>query len=105
MNKREVALSLLNPDTPTPYVPAAFFLHFDPRDHRGQAAVDKHLEFFKTTGMDFIKIQYENNFPHRPDITTPADWEKMPCYGEAFYADQWHIAEKLVAEAKKMRWS
>jgi uroporphyrinogen decarboxylase len=101
MNKREVVLSLLNPDTPTPYIPAAFFLHFDPRDHRGQAAVDKHLEFFNYTGMDLVKIQYENTFPHRPDITTPADWEKMPCYGEDFYKDQWRIAEKLVAEAKK----
>lgn len=101
MNKREVLLSLLDSDTPTPYIPAAFFLHFDPQYRHGQAAVDKHLEFFKTTGMDFVKIQYENKFPQRPEIATPADWEKMPCYGEEFYEDAWMIAEKLVAEAKK----
>jgi len=101
MNKREVLLSLLDSGTPTPYIPAAFFLHFDPRYRHGQAAVDKHLEFFKATGMDFVKIQYENKFPQRPEIATPADWEKMPCYGEEFYEDAWTIAEKLVAEAKK----
>jgi uroporphyrinogen decarboxylase len=101
MNKREVVLGLLNSDTPTAYIPAAFFLHFDPRDHHGQAAIDKHLEFFNHTGMDFVKIQYENLFPHRPDIISPADWKKMPCYGKAFYEDHWNIVEKLVAEAKK----
>ena len=101
MNKREVLLSLLDSDTPTPYIPAAFFMHFDPIYHRGQAAVDKHLEFFNYTEMDFIKIQYEKVFPHQPDITKPADWANMPCYGEEFYEDQWNIAEKLVAGAGK----
>ena len=38
-------------------VPAAFFLHFDQAYHRGRAAVDKHLEFFRATGMDIVKSQ------------------------------------------------
>ena len=54
MNKREVVLSLLDPETPTPYIPAGFFLFFDARCHHGQAAIDKHLEFFNYTGMDFF---------------------------------------------------
>ncbi|MBE9525196.1 MAG: hypothetical protein IMY76_08850 [Chloroflexi bacterium] len=101
MNRREVVLSLKNPDTATPYIPAAFFTHFDPTFHRGQAAIDKHLEFFRYTEMDFVKIQYETKFPNRPEIIKPADWEKMPCYGADFYEDAWHIAEGLVAEAGK----
>ena len=101
MNKRDTVLSLLNSETPTPYTPAAFFLHFDPLYHRGQAAIDKHLEFFNYTGMDFVKIQYESKFPHQPEIITPADWANMPCFGEEFYEDQWNIAEKLVARASK----
>jgi uroporphyrinogen decarboxylase len=99
MNKREVVLSLLHPDTRAPYTPAAFFLHFDPAYQRGQAAIDKHLEYFHYTGMDFLKVQYENRFPLRPEITKAADWDKMPCYGPDFYEDQWNIAEGLVKAA------
>ena len=57
MNKHDTLLSLVHDATPPAYVPAAFFLHFDPADHAGQAAVDKHLAFFRATGMDFVKIR------------------------------------------------
>lgn len=33
MNKREAVLSLLDPNQKPAYVPAAFFLHFDPAFH------------------------------------------------------------------------
>ena len=69
MNKREMVLSLLDKAKKQEYFPAAFFLHFDELYQRGQAAVDKHLEYFRHTGMDFVKIQYENKFPVRPEIT------------------------------------
>jgi uroporphyrinogen decarboxylase len=96
VNKRERVLSLLD-DARTPdYVPAAFFLHFPPQYHRGQAAIDKHLEYFRYTGMDFLKIQYEFPFPHRPEIQSPGDWSKMPRYGRAFFQDQLEIVSGLV---------
>ena len=93
MNKREAVLSLLDSSLPTPYIPAAFFLHFDPQFHRGQAAIDKHLEYFRFTGMDFVKIQYETRYPVLPEIQSAADWDKMPCYGADFYQDQWNITK------------
>jgi len=96
MNKREVLLSVLDPGTPTPYVPAGFFIHFDESCHRGQAAIDKHLEFYNYTGMDMLKIQYENVFPLIPGIETPKDWIKIPVHGAEFYEDQWNIAKGLV---------
>jgi len=99
MNTRDVVLSLLDEDAETPYIPAGFFIHFDPQFHRGQAAIDKHLEYFRYTGMDFVKIQYENRFPLRSEISKPADWAQMPCYGEDFYADQIQIAKGLVEAA------
>jgi uroporphyrinogen decarboxylase len=101
MNKRERMLSLLEQERTTDYVPAAFFLHFEPRYHSGQAAVDKHLEYFRHTGMDFVKIQYERAFPQRPEIARPADWKRMPCYGEAFYEGQLAAVEGLVQAAKR----
>ena len=43
MNKREAVLSLLDTGQKPGYIPAAFFLHFDPAYRRGQPAIDKHL--------------------------------------------------------------
>ncbi len=101
MNKRDLVLSLLDKDKKQEVIPAAFFLHFDEIYHRGQAAVDKHLEFFRHTGMDFVKIQYENVFPFMPEIQSPADWEKMPLYSKEFYEDQLNIVAGLVKAAQK----
>jgi len=101
MNKRDLVLNLLDKDKKQEVIPAAFFLHFDDIYHRGQAAVEKHLEFFRYTDMDFVKIQYENGFPPRPDIQTPADWEKMPLYKKEFYEDQLNVVSGLVKRARK----
>ena len=58
-NRREAVLSVLDASKPQEYVPAAFFMHFAPQYHRGRAAAEKHLEFFRYTDMDLVKIQYE----------------------------------------------
>ena len=100
MNKRDIVLGLLDAKQPLPYTPAAFFLHFSPEFHAGQAAVDKHLEYFRHTGMDFIKIQYEVGFPRTPDIHTPDDWAKIPKYGRDFFAGQLQAVEGLIKAAK-----
>ena len=101
MNKRDVVLSLSGGNTPLPYVPAAFFLHFPPAYHAGQAAVEKHLEYFHRTDMDFIKIQYERTFPQIPTIRSPSDWAKMPRYGRDFFQGQLEAVEGLVKAAGK----
>ncbi len=100
MNKRDVVLSLLDANKKPEYIPAAFFLHFDPVYHFGQAAVDKHLEYFHYTGMDIVKIQYERGFPHLPEIKRPEDWAKMPLYRLDFYEPQLRVVEGLVKAAK-----
>ena len=96
--KREALLSLKGGPGPG-YVPAAFFLHFDERSRLGKPAVDKHLEYFRSTGMDFVKVQYERTFPAKPEIRTPADWKAMPRYGLDFYAPQLEVVEGLVKAA------
>jgi uroporphyrinogen decarboxylase len=100
MNKRDVVLSLLDERQTLPYVPAAFFLHFPSEFHQGQAAVDKHLEYYRSTGMDFVKIQYERTFPPIPAIRTPDDWAKMPRYGRDFFDGQLKAVEGLVKAVK-----
>jgi uroporphyrinogen decarboxylase len=101
VDKREAMLALLEPDREQEYIPAAFFLHFDPIYHTGQGAIDKHLEYFRYTDMDFVKIQYERTFPHLPEIVVPDDWAKMPLYSEDFYEAQIKVVEGLVKAAKE----
>jgi uroporphyrinogen decarboxylase len=98
MNKRDVMFSLL--DGSAPYIPAAFFLHFPPEFREGQAAIDKHLEYFRYTGMDFVKIQYERPFPPVPSIQKAADWRNMPRYGRDFFAGQLAVIEGIVKAMK-----
>lgn len=101
MRKREAVLKLLDANSRPDFVPAAFFLHFDPAFHQGQAAVEKHLEYFRYTGMDFIKIQYERVFPHLPEIRRPEDWARMPKYSKEFYTPQLEAVAGLVKAAKR----
>jgi uroporphyrinogen decarboxylase len=100
MSKRDLLLSLLT-SHPQTAIPAAFFLHFDPIYHRGQAAIDKHLEYFRATDMDFVKIQYELKFPTLTNILRPEDWGKMPLYTEDFFLPQLQVVEGLVKAAGK----
>ncbi len=98
--KREAMLSFKNGGPgPGGYVPAAFFLHFDEASRLGKAAVQRHLEYYRFTGMDFVKVQYERNFPKLPQIKAAGDWKGMPRYGLDFYRPQLDVVEGLVKAA------
>ena len=101
MNKRDTLLSLAAGEISRGYTPAAFFMHFDPAFQRGQAAVDKHLEFFRYTGMDFVKIQYEQSLPPWPRITKAQDWAKVSLVAEEFFEPSLRVVEGLVKAAKE----
>ena len=100
MNKRDAVLSLLEANKPQEYIPAGFFIHFDPVYHFGRAAVDKHLEYFRYTDMDLVKIQYERNFPYQPNIKKPEDWGKLPVFKKDFFQPQLDAVAGLVGAAK-----
>ena len=102
MNKRDAVLNLISSTAAPDYVPAAFFLHFDSAFHQGQAAIDKHLEFFRYTGMDFVKVQYEQTLPPpSPAIQKPEDWAHVPRYPEQFCETPVRVVEGLVKAAKR----
>ncbi len=99
MNKREALLDLIHGGSSLDYTPAAFFMHFDAAHHTGQAAVDKHLEYFRATGMDFVKIQYEQHLPPGSPITKAEDWAQMPLYPESFFEPTHDLVKGLVKAA------
>jgi uroporphyrinogen decarboxylase len=100
-NKRDTVMGLLDPAARQDYVPAAFFLHFDDAFHFGQPAVRKHLEYFRHTDMDLLKIQYERTFPPIAAIRRPEDWKAMPSYTLDFYEPVLEAVRGLVKEAGK----
>jgi uroporphyrinogen decarboxylase len=100
VNKREMMLGLINGQAPQDYTPAAFFLHFGPQYTEGRAAIDRHLQFFRHTGMDFVKIQYEQGMAEFP-ITSPADWAHARLMREEDFAPTVEVVAGLVEAAGK----
>ena len=100
-NKRDLILSLINDDKPQQYFPAGFFIHFGEGYKTGDPAIRKHLEYFRSTDMDFMKIQYEKTFPRIPGIQKPADWARMPLHKKDFYEEPLAVIKGIVREAKK----
>jgi uroporphyrinogen decarboxylase len=103
VNKREMMLSLMGGEAPLGeappgYTPAAFFLHFGPRYQEGQAAIDRHLQFFRKTGMDFVKIQYEQGMSQFA-VTSPADWAHAPRLTEEDFEPTVRVVRGLVEAA------
>jgi uroporphyrinogen decarboxylase len=98
MNKRELMLGLIHGETTAGYTPAAFFLHFGPDYHEGRAAIDRHLQFFRHTGMDFVKIQFEQAMPELA-IKSPADWARAPRLAEEDFEPTVQLVRGLVEAA------
>ena len=101
MNKRDILLSLAAGQPQPGYTPAAFFMHFDPAYHQGQAAIDKHLEFFRYTGMDFVKIQFEQRLPPGVTIRKPEDWANARLYSQQAFEVSANLVKGLVQAAGK----
>lgn len=101
MSKRDTILNLIHNSAPLPYTPAAFFMHFDPAYHAGQGAVDQHLEFFRTTGMDFVKIQYEQVQPTGFRAVQADDWHNAPLYPPDYFDPTYLVAKGLVDATKR----
>ena len=97
-NRRERILQVLDQSRPNEYVPAGFFLHFE--NKLGRKAVEDHKAFYKATNMDFVKVFYEISVP-KIDIKSGKDWEKVPVYGEEFFAPQIAVIEDLAREFGK----
>lgn len=79
LTKREIMQDFLNGEKHGNYVPAAFFMHFPAQV--GQDAVYYHIRHLARTGIDLLKVQFEQ---HQPNIKveTAKDWEQiqpLPC--------------------------
>jgi uroporphyrinogen decarboxylase len=97
-SKRDLMQEVLNMEAKPGYVPAAFFMHFGVK---GDAAVKAHLDHFRGTGMDFVKIQLDEQTLTAPvPIKTPEDWSKFPVLAEKWWEPSLYLLKSLIREAK-----
>lgn len=101
MSKRERMMQWLAGKTDPEYTPAAFFLHFGQEYRNGAPAARRHMEFFRTTDMDFVKIQFEQTYEPQPFLQTPADWSELKLQKLDFYEPLLVTLRELVRERKK----
>ena len=73
------------------YAPAAFFIHFGPDQKVGDPAVQAHLKYFRESGMDILKVQFEQGAPRIAELKEGA-FEPLP---EDFYRPTLEIVTKL----------
>ncbi len=76
MNKRQRIQAVLA-NQPVDRVPAAFWFHFPPAQHSGAAAVAAHLDLYRATDIDFLKVMNEHRYAVDAAIHTPADWRSV----------------------------
>ena len=82
-------------------VPASFWFHFTPDKAHGEASVQAHLDFYRQSNIDFLKVMNEHLY--RADevaIKTPADWRQVrPApLSVDFYQGQLDEIKRLVDE-------
>ncbi len=59
-------------------VPVSFWFHFPPKGEvRGKDSVKSHLDYFRSSEIDFLKIMNEHPYQVGIDIKNPADWRKI----------------------------
>lgn len=96
-SRREKVLSVLDQSHPNEYVPAAFFMHF--HNKLGKEAVRDHIDFFRKTNMDIVKVQYEVVAP-KVSIRSKEDFEAIPRLGEEFFEPQIEVIRALSEELR-----
>lgn len=100
-NKRDRMLQWLKGKHEPGYTPAAFFLHFDDQHRVGTAAAKRHLEYFRYTDMDFVKIQYENDIGQVAFLKKPTDWSRLTAKKLDFFEPQLVTVREIVKAVKK----
>ena len=97
-SKRDLMMQVLDMSGIPNYIPAGFFMHFGVK---GDAAIKAHLDYFHATGLDFVKIQFdEQGLPKNDQIKTAKDWSMMPILPEKWFEPALYLLKSLIKEAK-----
>lgn len=79
MTKKERVLSVMKKQ-PVDQIPAGFWFHYR-SDYSVQQMIDAHMELFRETDMDVIKIMQDYLYPISGEINCAEDWYRIQIKG------------------------
>jgi len=84
-------------------IPSGFSLHFKGEVAFGNAAIDAHLDFFKETDTDILKVMNENLVPYMGEIKTAKDYAKVKSISldDKFMQDQIDLTKNILERCDK----
>ena len=94
-NKRELLWQVLDQSRANDYVPVFFNIHF--KDKTGQKAVQSHIDWYKTTHVDFVNVKYEY-FPEIQAVNSPKDWKNIKSFAPETWEEQLNVIRQLKHE-------
>ncbi|AEC02575.1 uroporphyrinogen decarboxylase family protein [Parasphaerochaeta coccoides] len=98
MNPRMRFDQFLKGEPYTEGMPAAFFQHFPVDARHGDIAFDVQMAYWKQTGMDMMKIMFDDIYPKLPDVRSCSDWNDIPVFpmSHPVFTQQAELAGRLV---------
>ena len=94
-NKRELLWQVLDQSRANDYVPVFFNIHF--KDKEGQKAVQSHIDWYKTTHVDFVNVKYEY-FPEIQTVSSTKDWKNIKPFAPETWEEQLNVVRQLKHE-------
>ena len=94
-NKRELLWQVLDQSRANDYVPVFFNIHFP--DKTGQKAVQSHIDWYKTTHVDFVNVKYEY-FPEIQAVNSTKDWKNIKSFAPETWEEQLNVIRQLKHE-------
>ncbi len=76
MNKVERVRSALT-GAEVDRVPASFWYHFPRPQAHGSASVKAHMDYYKASGIDLLKVMNEHPYQGNVEIKAPGDWKQL----------------------------
>ena len=94
-NKRELLWQVLDQSRQNDYIPVFFNIHF--KDKEGQKAVQSHIDWFRTTHVDFVNVKYEY-FPTIQPVKSTKDWKNVKPFEPETWEEQLNVIRGLKRE-------
>ena len=101
MNKIERVRAALE-GKPVDRVPAGFWFHFTPDKKHGAASVQAHLDYYRASNVDFLKVMNEHPYQANVSLQQPSDWQQVrPApLSSPFYQEQLDEIRRIVDALK-----
>jgi uroporphyrinogen decarboxylase len=94
-NKRELLWQVLDQSRANDYIPVFFNIHF--KDKEGQKAVQSHIDWLRTTHVDFVNVKYEY-FPEIQAVKSTKDWKNIKPFAPETWEEQLNVIRQLKRE-------